>query len=82
MVLAIGTMHVGGITGQGRSREAVVTRIVGTPENLLVYLQEGAERVGGGCIPQYYFTLIRLAKSEKEVMFLLERDVAPSANPQ
>lgn len=41
MVLAVGTFHVGGITGQGRSREAVITRIVERPDRLSVYVCEG-----------------------------------------
>lgn len=73
MVIALGTFHVGGITGQGRSREVVITRIVETQDRLSVYVQEGAERVGGGCMGQHFFYVVRLPRSDKTVELIPER---------
>jgi hypothetical protein len=76
MVIAVGTFHVGGITGQGRSREAVVSKIVETNDRLVVHVRDGEERIGGGCIGQLFFYLVKLARSDKTI--LLIRDTAPN----
>jgi hypothetical protein len=55
MAIAVGTFHVGGITGQGRSREVVVSKILETEDRLVVHVTDGEERIGGGCIGQYFF---------------------------
>ena len=72
MAIAVGTFHVGGITGQGRSRAVVVSKIVETEDRLVVHVKDGEERIGGGCIGQHFFHVVRLPKSHKRILLIKE----------
>jgi hypothetical protein len=72
MAIAIGTFHVGGITGQGRSRGVVVSKILETEDRLVVHVTDGEERIGGGCIGQYFFHVVKLPKSHKRISLVKE----------
>jgi hypothetical protein len=72
MVIAVGTFHAGGFTGQGRSREAVVSKIVETDDRLFVHIRDGEERIGGGCIGQLFFHVVKLPKSHKRISLIKE----------
>jgi hypothetical protein len=72
MVIAVGTFHAGGFTGQGRSREAVVSKIVETEDRLVVHVKDGEERIGGGCLGQYFFHVVKVPKSQKKVSLIKE----------
>jgi hypothetical protein len=72
MAIAVGTFHAGGITGQGRSRAVVVSRILETEDRLVVHVTDGEERIGGGCIGQYFFHVVKLPKSHKRILLIKE----------
>ena len=72
MAIAVGTFHAGGITGQGRSRAVVVSKIVETEDRLVVHVKDGEERIGGGCIGQHFFHVVKLQKSHKRILLIKE----------